>query len=389
MKIIQVCPYYPPAEGYGGVIRVVTELADRLTERGHDVTVYTTDAGGSRDRIKADNPVERGDVTVYYFKNISDRLASRASVPIPLGAISSIRRSISNFDLVHVHGYPHLLTVAAAHATRHNDVPLVLTPHGAVNLPDEAGQSLQHKIFDKLFGRYIFQRVDSPVALTPDEADRLRNHTNLTDPIIIRNGIDYRKHMISDQRRSNIRDTYDMWGSLCVGFIGRLHKKKGLDVLLRLAQHFNDVCVNDKSIKFIIVGPSDGASELEASLDELDNTSVLGYLSEDKKNAMLSALDIFVLPSHSEGQPLAVLEAMAAGTPVIISEACGLPIVEQYGAGAVPSMTVDAFVRRLQEFLTDAEKRTTAGKQARRAVEMEFGWESVIDRHIELYQKIS
>jgi len=389
MKVLQIYPYYPPAEGYGGVIRVVTELADRLAKRGHDVTVYATDAGGSRDRIKAHNPVQRGDVTVYYFKNISDRLASQASVPLSPGAVSAMRRSISDFDVVHVHGYPHLLTVAAAHATRHNDVPLILTPHGAVNLPDEAGQSLQHKIFDKLFGRYIFQRVDSLVALTPDEADRLKNHTNLTDPVIIRNGIDYKKHMISDQRRSNIRDTYDMRDSLCVGFVGRLHEKKGLDVLLQLAEHFNGASINERSIKFLVVGPSDGATQLGASLDGLDNTSVLGYLSEEEKNAILSALDIFVLPSRSEGQPLAVLEAMAAGTPVIISEACGLPMVEEYGAGAILSMTVDAFIRTLQEFLTDVKKRTIAGKQARRAVEREFGWGSVINRHIELYQKVS
>jgi len=76
--------------------------------------MYTTDAGGSPDRIVVNNMVQQGNIIYYHFDNINDQLASQASVPLSPIAVSTIGRLISNFDILHVHGHSHLLNIIAA-----------------------------------------------------------------------------------------------------------------------------------------------------------------------------------------------------------------------------------------------------------------------------------
>ena len=114
MSVSQIYSHYPPIVCYAVAIRVVTELSNRLAKHDHDVTVYTTDAGSSPDRIVANNMIQQGNIIYYHLDNINDQLASQASVPLSPIAVSTIGRLISNFDILHVHGHSHLLSIVAA-----------------------------------------------------------------------------------------------------------------------------------------------------------------------------------------------------------------------------------------------------------------------------------
>jgi glycosyltransferase involved in cell wall biosynthesis len=110
LKILQVVPFFYPAWAYGGVPRVAYELSKELVKRGHDVTVYTTDV---RDRDSRYVPEKRSvivdGIKVFYFKNLSNRLAYDYQQYFPIGLKSFVRRTIKDFDIIHLHAHRHLL----------------------------------------------------------------------------------------------------------------------------------------------------------------------------------------------------------------------------------------------------------------------------------------
>jgi glycosyltransferase involved in cell wall biosynthesis len=146
-----------------------------------------------------------------------------------------------------------------------------------------------------------------------------------------------------------------------------------------------------RAAEFVVIGPDDGMREnLETYVSEnsLDNVSILGYLTEQEKNAALAAGDVFVLPSYSEGQPISVLEACAAGTPVVISQECSIPQVTTSNAGRVISTTTDELEKALRELLCDPAERQQCSRNARQMAIEEFSWEYVLDEIVSLYQSL-
>lgn len=387
MKVLQVYPYYPPAWEFGGALRVVHRLATRLADRGHDVTVYTTDARGNGERI--DEPAHAGTdgPGVEYFPNVSTRVASSLHFPVPLGFRRALKTSVSRFDVVHVHGFPHLMAVGAVRAASAQGVPCVVTPHGAVNQPNEEEPPLLRRLFVAAFGGTILSGASVVTALTADEQRRLES-TGVDAGSIVRipNGVDATE--LADGDGTEFRRRHGFDGQHLVGFVGRLHPKKGLDVVVECAARFRD----DPDVSFVVIGPDDGyETELRRRIRERDlgNVSVLGYVSEEEKRDALHAMDVFLHPSYAEGQPMAVLEACATGTPVVISERCALPEIDRFDAGIVTAAEPDATASALDRLLSDRRLRSEMGSNGRRLIDEEFTWDRVVGRYEDLFGSLS
>ena len=102
-----------------------------------------------------------------------------------------------------------------------------------------------------------------------------------------------------------------------------------------------------------------------------------GYLEGDGRLGALAASDVFALPATGEGQPIAALEAMAAGLPVLLSPGCNLDEVEGAGAGYVVEATAEAFADGLRRLLGNEDERWRMGQRARRLAEERYslGWD--------------
>ncbi len=111
-------------------------------------------------------------------------------------------------------------------------------------------------------------------------------------------------------------------------------------------------------------------------------------LSGEAKLAALNAADVFVLPSRSEGFSVAVLEALAAGCPVIVTEACNFPQVTKAGVGKVIPAGVEPLRQALAEMLSDDEQRRSMGVRARKFVEDEFDWTTIAARMSSVYEDV-
>lgn len=372
---------------------VVETISGRLAERGHESVVYTTDTGGPSGRIDIDsNPITRDGVSVYYFRNLNNHLAYQIPLPIPIGYRSRINKHIGEFDAVHIHGYPHLLAVLTARAAQKQSIPYIISPHGSVNLPEGVSENRLRQIFERTVGEYILSNADTVVALTEKEEQRLyRKVPLIQDTKTIPNGINPDKIDISDYQIRHFREKYGFENSLLVIFVGRLTYKKGIDVIWKVADQLDGMSFDGSSVQFGIIGPDDGMREKfenYVSKHSIRNVSILGYLSEENKNTALAAGDIFILPSYSEGQPISVLEACAAGTPVIVSEQCSIPEIVGWNAGRVIPSSAEALERDLRELLSNSAERNRCARNAAKMVREKFSWEKVINELELLYQSV-
>ena len=103
MKILQVTPYFSPAWAYGGTPRSVSELCLALAQRGHEITVLTTDALSENSRMPS--VISKNELEVHYLRNASNYMVWHHQLPMPLGMLSFLREHIRDFDLVHLHNF--------------------------------------------------------------------------------------------------------------------------------------------------------------------------------------------------------------------------------------------------------------------------------------------
>ena len=130
--------------------------------------------------------------------------------------------------------------------------------------------------------------------------------------------------------------------------------------------------------RLLIVGPDEGLLPALRALAGEDRRIIFtGHLDGDARLGALAAGDIFALPATGEGQPMAALEALAAGMPVVLSPGCNLDEVGEAGAGFVVEATVSSFCEKLRELLLDEGRRRSMGARAQQLVRDRYTWERV------------
>ncbi len=161
-------------------------------------------------------------------------------------------------------------------------------------------------------------------------------------------------------------------------YLGRIHKIKGLDLLVKT---FSDLIKKLDDIRLVIVGPDDGfLSTIKKQTEDLKIDGRIlfaGPLYErDKLEAYVDA-DVYVLPSVYETFPVTVLEACACGTPVIVTDQCGIAdIVDE--VGYVVEYDKDQLQDAIIKILSDEGLRRKFGEEGKRLVGEEFGWDEVV-----------
>jgi len=383
MNILHVTPYYAPAYAFGGVVRSVEGMARALVRRGHTVTILTTDALDQSSRI--DNPLDElcDGVHIVRVPNLSPWLRGRLNLSTPAGMNKIAQILIPGMDVVHCHEFrtvENLLVTPVAAALRK---PLALSPHGT--LTAETGRSRIKTAWDRLFSSAVALRFDSIIGLSQQEVEdaqtlwpRFGRRRIPAEFSAIPNGVDPDAYG-ELAGRDAFRERYRLGdGPLCL-FMGRLHPRKGVDVL---AQAFKGA--NVPSARLVIVGPDEGLlATLQPLLDE--RIVLTGYLGGDDRLAAFAAADLLALPAVGEGLPMVVLEAMAAGLPVVVSPGCNLPEVAAYSAGVEVEPSVEPLAIALRDLLTDASKRESMGQNARRLVRERFTWDAVAAQLEEVY----
>ena len=300
-----------------------------------------------------------------------------------------LRAFIGRSDLVHLHGVWMWPQWAAAREARRLGVPFLLTAHGMLERWTFERQSWRHRLKKMLYWNLLahpaFKHAAILHALTPVEAETLRGLFPHNQVITIPNGIDLAE---IDGALAALPEP-DPAAPPYFLFLGRLHPKKGVHLLI---QAF--ASLPDQHFHLVIAGPSQGReAAYAASLPRLaqalgvgERVHFPGRVAGADKWRLYRDAHAFCLPTFSEGMPLVTLEAAACGTPVLTTPASGvLPEWEAHG-GLLFAPQVDATAAALRQSAswtpTERQERAAA---LRRLVEREYAWQAVRPRWLEVY----
>lgn len=294
------------------------------------------------------------------------------------------RDSIRASQGVHIHGVwePHCnVAAAAARACRR---PYIISAHGMLDL-----WALKHKRVKKAFYAALIearnlQRAACLRALTLDEVQDYRR-VGLTNPVaVVPTGVEVPAGITGDL----FWEMYpQLAGRRIILFLGRVHRKKGLDLLL---QAWSRLPKSNDDTHVVIAGPDDGhLPELKQMVEKLgleQSVTFAGMLQGEQKWSALRAASVFVLPSHSEGFSVAVLEALAMGLPVIITDQCHFPEIVETKCGWTIQPDAAQLEQALREFLAlPPEQAVHMGECGRDLVEKRFRWPVVGKQMADVY----
>ncbi len=388
MRILHLTPYYAPAYAFGGVVRSVEGMATSLSARGHEIAVLTTDALDQRQRYHGPADKMIDGVRVLRRSNILPGLRGRLNLSTPRGMKQAAEAIAPTVDVVHIHEFRTLENLLVAPVAQRLGKPIVLSPHGTLNL--ETGRGGLKTAWDRLLSPGLALRVDHVVALS--QAERAEAETlwrgfgrrqRPTRFSVIPNGV---AAIEFDRRQLSVdfRERYQLGDAPTVLFMGRLQKRKGVDVLIEAFK-----AAGVEGARLLIVGPDEGMlSRLTALADGDPRIVFTGYLAGDARLGALAASDVFALPATGEGQPMAALEAMAAGLPVVLSPGCNLHEAAEFGGGFEVEASASAFAEKLGPLLRDAQLREAMGRRARRLVAERYAWDGIAQRLEDLYASL-
>jgi glycosyltransferase involved in cell wall biosynthesis len=376
VRILHVVPTYVPAWRHGGPVLAVHGLCRALAARGHQVTVFTTNVHGSGTLdVPVGRPVGVDGVEVRYFPVRPPRRLYRSPA-----MKRALRREVAGFDLVHLHSVFLWPTFAAARAAERAGVPWVLAPRGMLvgDLLRRRGR-MRKRLWILLVERRTLARAAALHATSELEAREAAALGLSLPPVhVVPNGADAEPPAAlgsTPEPLSPAVGTALQLPNLLL-FLGRVSWKKGLDRLVLALRHAPAanlaIAGNDEEGHLATI------ERLAAEAGVRRRVLALGPVHGADKAALLHAAAALVLPSYSENFGNVVLEAMAAGCPVVVTPEVGLAAaVRESGAGIVVDGEPALLGAALSELLADPARRQDMGRRGAAAVAARFSWSVV------------
>ena len=378
MRLLLAIPYFAPAYAFGGSVTVAETMVEDFLAAGHEVTVATTDVLDERARIPAAAPAQPAGAEVVRFPNVSHRAAAGVNAYLPRGMRRWVRANAARFDVVLLHDVYSAVSVLAARGAERAGVPYVLQPLGTLSPAAERGRPLAKRAFLAAWGN---RTVACATALIHSSDDERRDFLDAgADPErLVRLPLPLELPAVDGAGEA---------AAPTVAYVGRLHPIKRIDRLIEaIALARREV----PSARLDVVGPGERhGRELEELARRLGVDGAVtfhGYVSVEEKLRVLARAHVSALLSASEGLPMAALEAMACGTPVVLSQGCHLPEVDGRAGIVVPGGASDA-AQAIVALLTDDARRAQLAAGAS-AFAGDFRREHVMPRMVAAFEALA
>lgn len=363
MRVLHVIPSV--SERSGGPATAIVPMCRALREQGIDVLLATTSHGLAR--MDTDGVTDYRGVPAKFFPV---QIGESFKYSRPLA--KWLKRSVRDFDLVHIHAVFNHASIAAAAACRHSGVPYVVRPLGTLDPWSMKQKPLRKRIFWTFVGKPMLQRSAAVHYTAAAEKEATEKHLGLNHGRVIPLGVDV----------NGFKPIEDPQNPFVLS-LSRLHPKKGLDVLI---DAFNSRQPDSWRLVIAGDGPPDYVSFLKQKAGASDKIVFTGWVEGEQKEALLRGASLFALPSHQENFGLSLLEAMARGVPVLVSPNVNLaPEIEAANAGWV--LERDKLDQRLDGLLQDEANRTMRGRAAYEFAQR-YSWKKTALELIDLYQEI-
>jgi len=382
MRVLHVIPSVGSARG--GPSFVIRTMAQFQSAQGLEVHVASTDDNGPEERIVPQSiPYSQDGVTYWLFP----RQTRFYQFSWPLTAW--LKAHILEFDVVHIHAMFSYSSIAAASCCWRAGVPYIVRPLGTLS---KWGMRNRRPWLKQLSFALIEKRILKHAALvhytSEQEAAEAQFLISGEPSLIVPNPVD----LAPKRSAGGLRAAYpQLAGRTIVLFLSRLDQKKGLDLLLPA---FAKARVSNPQAALVIAGDGDpefvrGLHEQACTLGIEHEVIWAGFLRGDAKSNALADADIFALPSYSENFGVAVVEAMGAGIPVVVTDQVGIhQAVREENAGFVAGCSVSEVESALSRLLNDPQLRSEMGRNGA-LLARRFTPENVTNLVIEAYGTLS
>lgn len=362
----------------GGISAVLRDLNLEISEQNIDHKVF-----GLEDRYWSSDSQSWSANNVFPVKT--------ALFPA-LGWAPSLKNALDDFDpdIVHTHGI-WMATSSQVNRWGKKGKPYVVSPHGMLE-----PSALKISKFKKFLASVLFERghlnqASCIHALNEQELMHIRDFGLKAPVAIIANGMrDYQKQ---PELPLPWPKTFSA-SSRVILFLGRLHPKKNLHGLIEaLAKLKSTSRLNPW--KLVISGPigHDYYRKLLGLVEEHNlgaSVYFTGAVYGEAKRAALSHADAFILPSFSEGLPVAVLEAWAYGLPTLMTRHCNLSEAFEVKAAFEIPTTPDQMSTALFNFFSQEDEfRKALGRKSQKIVQENYSWAEISEKYTSLYRWLS
>jgi len=377
VKILHLVYECVPGAFRGGVQKMVLELACAQQAMGNRVEIWTIgeEAGIS----------DHEGVTLRYFSG-RIRFSSAAMQ-------RELREKRGQFDIIHSHNTFLPLNRYAAEAARKGS-RVFFNPHGALDdrlLKGYSLRAIKKRIYNRLFERPNLNVAAGVIGLTAQECDQLRLFGVRVPIHEVSNGISMHDAPVSESEQKAFRRRIGTsMDAPILLFIGRITGKKGLQFAIEALAHLRD---RHPTAVLAIAGDRKADPAYVAALDQLvakyalgDRVRWVGFLDEKAKPAALATAAAFVHCSYSEGMAMAILEAMAIGTPCVVTPGCYMHKAAEAGALLEVEQSGTAIADGLDMLLKETEKAKQIGQSGRAYIKAHHDWTAIATTMIGIYE---
>ena len=316
------------------------------------------------------------------------------ALPIGLrlkGPETDLEAAVRSAEVVHLHGLWQGHTRRGARAARSAEIPYLIAAHGMAEPWALRHKALKKKLYTAIVEGKNLRRAACLHALSRPEVAHLRALAPRTPICLVPNGVDLRPFDHLPDRTVFEADYPETAGKFLLLFYGRLHVKKGLDLL---ANAIATLGTDYPDLHLLLAGNDDGALEpfrtTMAANGRSNLVTVLGHVSGERARTVWGAADAFILPSYSEGFSMAILEALAARLPVIATTSCHFPDLATEDAGIVVEPTEAGVAAGLRGLLERSEsERNALAARGRFLVESQYTWDKQSRKLADVYRWVS
>jgi glycosyltransferase involved in cell wall biosynthesis len=270
-------------------------------------------------------------------------------------------------------------------------VPYLIAAHGMAEPWSLRHKALKKRIYTALIEGTNLRRAACLHALSLPEISHLRTIAPGTPVCFVPNGVDLRPLEDLPPRAVLESEFPELAGKFLLLFFGRLHAKKGLDLL---AHACAELAPDHRELHLILAGKEDGA--LAPFLHQMSDAGLssrltwVGHVAGERARQLWGAADAFVLPSYSEGFSMAILEALACRLPVMITTACHFPELAAAAGGILVEPTARGVTDGLRCLLEQSPaERAELGRKGRALVERDYTWQQQGERLANVYRWVA
>lgn len=389
MKIALTCPASLPATQFGGIMFLCVHVAKKLSNEGHDLTIYTTDLDfANTTKFNKKLPKEEK-IDNFIIKRTHVWMSSFLFFFNP-GMYNQMMND--NFDVIHTVGIRSFQAFISAIVSKRKKIPLIISDQGGLTThPDLKNGSVKKKFLIQLqkpLVKFIINQASNVIVANEYEKKIFLDFCNEEKISIVKNGIDLNELKLSDV---NFKNKYKINDEFIL-FLGRFHVVKGIDTLLEAINLIKNH-PTFKKYKIVIMGVDFGfESEMFELIKKFNLSEQVIVIKNPPRLDVLSAYSqskFLVLPSKWELSPLTPLEGFAFKKAVISTTAHGIPftLTNNENSILVNPNDFEELANAIIDLLENSKKCDNLGSSGFKLIHEICNSDTMSLNYLKIYQK--